>query len=99
MKKLVEEYGNNRIIVAIDHLKKRVVVEGWQKETEKNVEEALLMFQDLGVEQFLATSVVKDGTMEGPDIETLQRLCEKSGKIIAAGGIEKMDDLFALKNI
>jgi len=65
-----------------------------------SVTNALEKFTKLGVHRFLITSIAQDGMLSGPDIETLNETVKFSGaKIIAAGGIGSINDLFALKRI
>jgi phosphoribosylanthranilate isomerase len=46
------------------------------------------------------TSITKDGTLRGPDLNTLSKACEYSDvNIIAAGGVSSLNDLIMLKRI
>lgn len=94
---LLDEFGRRRTIVALDHLNGTVVVHGWKTPTATTVDDAVLRFSRLGVELFLVTSVMRDGTMRGPDLETLERVRRPEMDLIAAGGIRSLDDLRALK--
>ena len=52
------------------------------------------------IRNFLITSIVKDGTLSGPDFETLNEISRNPElKIIAAGGISQIEDLINLKRI
>ncbi|MCJ7560257.1 HisA/HisF-related TIM barrel protein, partial [Candidatus Bathyarchaeota archaeon] len=52
------------------------------------------------VKTFLVTSITKDGTLSGPDLDTLSEACRYPNvKIIAAGGIGGLNDLVALKRV
>ena len=54
----------------------------------------------LRLQAFLVTSITKDGTLSGPDLETLSDACQYPNvEIIAAGGIGSLNDLTALKRI
>ena len=99
LKRLLEKFGN-RVIVALDHVNGRIMVEGWKKSAEMMVKEALSKFLELQVNTFLLTSISKDGTLEGVDLETLNQACKyKDARIIAAGGVGNLKDLAALKRI
>jgi phosphoribosylformimino-5-aminoimidazole carboxamide ribotide isomerase len=76
------------------------MVEGWQTETSLNVDDALYKYTELGVRNFLITSIAQDGMLSGPDLQTLSSAALYPGaKIIAAGGIGTIGDLAALKEI
>jgi phosphoribosylformimino-5-aminoimidazole carboxamide ribotide isomerase len=65
-----------------------------------SVTNALEKFTKIGVHRFLITSISQDGMLSGPDIETLNETVKfPDVKIIAAGGIGSINDLFALKRI
>jgi len=98
--KLRQRFGVERVIVALDHLDRRVMVEGWKSSTQLEIEEALSRFLDLQIEKFLITSIAKDGTLAGPDLDALRRACAYDrAKIIAAGGVTSLNDIAILKRI
>ena len=98
--KLQKKFGNERLIVALDHQDGRVMVEGWKTPTKLGIEEALVKFLDLQVKTFLVTSITQDGTLIGPDINTLSKVCAYPRvNIIAAGGVSSLNDLILLKQI
>lgn len=95
-----EEFGADRVIVALDHREGMVMVEGWTSSTTFSLKEALETYADCGVKCFLITSITRDGTLSGPDLDTLEEACKWSGGgVIAAGGIGTLGDLVALKCI
>lgn len=96
---LLIEYGEKRIVVALDHLNGSIVVDGWTASTKVTVEEAMSRFSRVGIRLFLVTSVARDGTMAGPDLETLGRLRLSNVDVIAAGGIRNADDILSLKRL
>jgi len=93
---LIEEYGEGRVAVSLDHLAGEVRIHGWKTGTGLDIDEALTQFSGRGVEWFLVTSVERDGTLEGPDLRTLRRIAGKN-RIIAGGGIGSLDDLVDLR--
>jgi len=98
--KLQKKFGNERLIVALDHQNGRVMVEGWKTPTKLGIKEALAKFLDLQVKTFLVTSITQDGTLIGPDINTLSKVCANPrASIIAAGGVSNLNDLIVLKRI
>ena len=94
------KFGSESVIVALDNKDGKIMVEGWKTKTALTVQEALKKYTDLGVSQFLITSIARDGMLSGPDLETLQQAVGFSdAKIIAAGGIGNISDLVSLNNV
>jgi len=96
---LLEKFGAKRVVVALDHREGIVAIKGWEASAEISVEEAAEKFRRRGVRLFLVTSVARDGTLLGPDLEMLSWLCRRGYKVIAAGGISSIEDLLALKRL
>ena len=99
VKVLLEEFGNDRVAVALDNLDGVVMVQGWKTSARITVDDAVTDFSKLSVSIFLVTSVARDGTMSGPDFDTLARLCRVDIAVIAAGGIRSLEDLAGLKRL
>ena len=97
---LLQEYGKDRVMVALDYLNHRVRIRGWKNATQFTVQEALHKFLDLGVENFLLTSISQDGRLTGPDHTLLNAVASNNRvKIYAAGGITALTDLALLKAV
>ena len=99
VKTLLNEYGTNRVIVALDHLNGSVMVKGWTSSTEIAVDEAMLIFSKIGARLFLATSIERDGTASGPDLDILKVLSSLNVSVMAAGGIRNLEDILVLKRL
>ena len=94
------KFGAESVIVALDNRDGKIMVEGWKTPTGLGMKEALDKFGARGVSTFLVTSITRDGTLSGPDLDTLREACHYAGMaIIAAGGIGSLDDLQALKRV
>ncbi|MGQ9744225.1 MAG: 1-(5-phosphoribosyl)-5-[(5-phosphoribosylamino)methylideneamino]imidazole-4-carboxamide isomerase [Candidatus Bathycorpusculaceae bacterium] len=88
----------DRVIVALDHIQGIVMIEGWKTSTGIPVQEAMRNFLKLKVKTFLLTSVAKDGTFQGVDMDVLKRACAiKQAQIIAAGGVGSLRDISIIK--
>ena len=96
----IQTFGNNRIVISIDHIDGKIVTHGWQTNTGIDLYDATNEFVKFGFTEFLTTNVSKDGTLEGPDIESLNKICQiKNCNVIASGGISKMRDIEDVKKI
>ncbi|GBC74171.1 1-(5-phosphoribosyl)-5-[(5-phosphoribosylamino) methylideneamino] imidazole-4-carboxamide isomerase [archaeon HR05] len=94
--KLLELYGYERIIVALDHEDGIVKIHGWRDSTGVSMEDALKHFSLLGVKRFLVTDTARDGTMLGlsnTSIKIMKDANRAGLEIIASGGIATLDDV------
>ena len=96
--KIKMEIKNKRIIVGIDVKKKgrkwRVVGKGFKK-TNLDVIEWAKRVKKRGIKEILLTSMERDGTKKGYDIELSRKLKENiSLPIIIAGGAGKKEDFW-----
>jgi phosphoribosylformimino-5-aminoimidazole carboxamide ribotide isomerase len=95
-----QEFGATSVIVALDNRDGKIMIEGWKTATGLGMQEALEKFVALDVKVFLVTSITRDGTLAGPDLDALREACQyPSVEVIAAGGIGDLNDLRALKRV
>ncbi|MBC8251275.1 MAG: 1-(5-phosphoribosyl)-5-[(5-phosphoribosylamino)methylideneamino]imidazole-4-carboxamide isomerase [Candidatus Nitrosopelagicus sp.] len=96
----IQTFGNERVVISIDHKDGKIVTHGWQTNTNIDLYDAANEFVKYGFTEFLTTNVSKDGTLEGPDIESLKKICQiENCNVIASGGISKMQDIQDVKDI
>ena len=96
----IETFGNERIVISIDHMDGKIVTHGWQTNTGIDLYEVTHEFVEYGFTEFLSTNVSKDGTLEGPDIESLSKICQiQNCNVIASGGISKIKDVEDVKKM
>jgi phosphoribosylformimino-5-aminoimidazole carboxamide ribotide isomerase len=72
-------------------------VKGWKETTGTRVVDAISQFHAIGVDEFLLTSIDRDGTLQGPDIKTLSDAVVYA-RIIASGGISSIEDVIRIRN-
>lgn len=89
-----------RTIIAIDHNNGNIMISGWKEYSGLNLFDAIELFKRLGINDFLLTNIDKDGTLEGPDIDTLVKISNnyKDINIISSGGISSIIDIIKLRN-
>lgn len=96
---LSKNYGD-KIVVSLDEINGKVMIEGWKSSSDYKVEDAINKFNKLGISNFLMTSIFKDGTLSGPDIVTLNSInTDRKSKIIASGGISSLVDVLRVRSI
>jgi phosphoribosylformimino-5-aminoimidazole carboxamide ribotide isomerase len=96
LEELVSVLGE-RLVVAVDVRRGRVVVSGWTRSTAVAPAELAARCAEAGVQRLLCTAVERDGTLGGPDLDLLGRVRDASGlPVLAAGGVRSESDLNAL---
>lgn len=96
---LSRNYGD-KIVISLDEMNGKVMIEGWKSSSNYKVEDAINKFNKLGISNFLLTSIIKDGTLLGPDIVTLNSINrDRKSKIIASGGISSLVDVLRVRSI
>lgn len=90
-------FGSDRVLVGIDARHGQVAVKGWVESTPQDAFELALHMKRLGVAEIVFTEISKDGTLEGPAFDSLERMCGTGLKVIASGGIASLDDLRRLR--
>jgi len=91
----LREFGD--VVVAVDVAGGVVRTRGWRDSSGLTTREALARCTDAGVTKVLCTSVERDGTRGGPDLELLGEARGLfDGELLAAGGIRDAADVDAV---
>ena len=95
------ELAGERVRIAVDVRDGVVATAGWLSSTQGTAPEAVLALRECGTGGFIYTSVDRDGTMEGPDLQALARVCEaaRGGPVVYSGGIGTLADLESLATL
>jgi len=97
IKKLGEEFGPERLMVALDSKRGNIVVRGWQEKTELRTTEFVKDLQGL-VFGALYTDVDVEGRMEGINPERISEVVRATElPVIISGGISSNSDLQRIK--
>ncbi len=96
VRRLVKKFPG-RVVISIDQAGGNVMVKGWKESAGVRVPDAISLFKSMGIEEFLLTSVERDGTLEGPDIPTLSDAVRSGVRIIASGGISSIEDVVRVR--
>lgn len=92
-------FGGDRVLVGIDARDGQVAVQGWVDTTGQDAYEMALLMKRLGVQEIVFTDIAKDGTLEGPAFDSLERMTGTGLKVIASGGVATLDDLKRLRQL
>ena len=96
--KVISEFGD-RIAVGLDVRGTTLAARGWTKEG-GDLWETLERLDRDGCTRYVVTDVTKDGTLQGPNVELLKQMCERTDKpVIASGGISNLNDLEVLREL
>jgi len=83
----------DRIAVGLDVRGRTLAARGWT-ESGGDLFETLARLDDDGCARYVVTDVTKDGTLAGPNLDLLRRVCEATDKpVVASGGVSSVDDL------
>ncbi len=94
-----------KVAVGLDYRKsngrREIALKGWAEGSGQDLFEFLPSVVERGASAIISTDISRDGTFDGPDLDTLERLLAYSNTspidIIASGGVSGIDDLVKLK--
>ncbi|MGM7774988.1 bifunctional 1-(5-phosphoribosyl)-5-((5-phosphoribosylamino)methylideneamino)imidazole-4-carboxamide isomerase/phosphoribosylanthranilate isomerase PriA [Arthrobacter sp. KNU-44] len=97
-RRAIDRFGD-KIAVGLDVRGTTLAGRGWTKEG-GDLWEVLARLEEAGCARYVVTDVTKDGTLQGPNVELLRRMVEKTGKpVVASGGISSLEDLRVLREL
>lgn len=97
-KRVIAEHGDI-IAVGLDVRGTTLAARGWTKEG-GDLWEVLDRLNEDGCARYVVTDVTKDGTLQGPNLELLKQVAERTDKpVVASGGIANLDDIRALRTM
>ena len=93
-----KKFGSQCIVVAIDAKKDgdkwKIFTHGGRNKTEIDVIEFAKKMEESGAGELLATSMDRDGTQDGYDIDLISKISSKVNiPVIASGGVGNLDHL------
>jgi phosphoribosylformimino-5-aminoimidazole carboxamide ribotide isomerase len=89
-----------KIIVALDYCGEDVLIAGWRQLSGIMLDKALSHLTEAGVRGFLLTCAERDGMMDGPDVDTIRRVCQRyhEVRVFASGGVRSAVDVASLRD-
>ena len=99
VKKLIDTFGADRIVVSIDVKDGIVMVKGWVENSNLTLDEAIKSLKSTGLEILIFTDIKQDGTLKGINPENIKKVLNKGFKVIVAGGVTDMEDVKKLEEL
>jgi phosphoribosylformimino-5-aminoimidazole carboxamide ribotide isomerase len=91
----VARWGD-RIAVALDAREGRLATDGWLDQTESRAVDVAQELARARVRHFIFTDIRRDGTLAGPNLESLgEVVAAVDADVIASGGISSVEDIRA----
>lgn len=93
IKKIIAEFGVERIIVSVDVANGLVMTRGWKTSTKITQSVFFEQLQSLGCKNIILTDTQKDGLLAGPNFNLIKEAVNFGFSVIAAGGVSNISDL------
>lgn len=95
---VIAQYGE-AVAVGLDVRGTVLAARGWTQEG-GDLWEVMARLEQAGCPRYVVTDVTKDGTLQGPNLDLLRRVMERTNRpVIASGGVSHLDDLVALREL
>ena len=96
--RVIRTYGE-QIAVGLDVRGTTLASRGWTEDA-GDLWEVLDRLEEAGCARYVVTDVTKDGTLQGPNVDLLREVCDRTDQpVVASGGISTLDDLRALREL
>ena len=97
---MIQKYGTDKIILGADCRDRIIKTSGWLEDSDQNVIDFIINYQQKGIQQVICTDISKDGMLEGPSTELYKEILSKVNvQLVASGGISGMEDVIRMKEI
>jgi len=94
----IAEHGE-RIAVGLDVRGTTLSARGWTRDG-GDLFEVLARLDAEGCARYVVTDVHRDGTLTGPNLDLLRRVCAATDRpVVASGGVSSLDDLRSLAGL
>lgn len=94
VEKAVKQYSSESVVAGIDMKEGRATVHGWQDVTEVRGMDLALRMREAGLTRLIVTDISTDGMLTGPRLDEMIEIARATGlRIIASGGVSKMEDI------
>ncbi|MEE4196206.1 MAG: 1-(5-phosphoribosyl)-5-[(5-phosphoribosylamino)methylideneamino]imidazole-4-carboxamide isomerase [Bacteroidales bacterium] len=99
LKKMIQQFGADRFIIAADVKENEVYINGWLKKANLRIHDLIKTYDELGIHKFMCTDISRDGMLSGVNADFYRSLKEPFPKnyIIASGGVSSKKDIYDLE--
>ncbi|HET6672753.1 MAG TPA: bifunctional 1-(5-phosphoribosyl)-5-((5-phosphoribosylamino)methylideneamino)imidazole-4-carboxamide isomerase/phosphoribosylanthranilate isomerase PriA [Agromyces sp.] len=95
---VIAQYGE-AIAVGLDVRGTTLAARGWTKDG-GDLWQVMDRLEEAGAARYVVTDVTKDGTLQGPNIDLLRQVMDRTHRpVVASGGISSLDDIAALREL
>lgn len=97
----VKKYGPEKILPGADTRDGKIAISGWSEGTQIDILDFIASLLDKGIPRLFSTDISKDGKMEGPSFALYEKILKKFPgiKLIASGGVTRVEDIVRLEEI
>ncbi len=99
VRRAVERFGAQRVVVGIDAKGGMVATDGWVNVTDVRATDLARQVGEAGVKTIIYTDIAKDGMMAGPNFGEMAAMGRTGLNIIASGGVSSLEDIKRLQEI
>ncbi|NDK06919.1 1-(5-phosphoribosyl)-5-[(5-phosphoribosylamino)methylideneamino] imidazole-4-carboxamide isomerase [Leptospira kirschneri serovar Mozdok] len=100
LKYALDNYGKERVVVAVDARDGIVKIAGWEEDSGIHYRDLLERLVKAGIEHIVFTDIAQDGTLAGPNLEAYREILNSYPfQVIASGGIASLKDLMDLSSL
>lgn len=98
VRRVIAGHGD-QIAVGLDVRGTTLAARGWTREGGE-LFDVLARLDAEGCARYVVTDVARDGMLQGPNLDLLRRVCDRtSAPVIASGGVSSLDDLRAIAGL
>ena len=97
----IKSYGAHKIILGADATNEKIAISGWLETSTEDLIPYVANYMTKGISDVICTDISKDGMLEGPSIDLYEKMIRelKDIKLIASGGVAKLQDLYDLSAV
>ena len=97
-RQIIGEHGD-RVAIGLDVRGTTLAARGWTREG-GDLWETLERLDREGCARYVVTDVNKDGMLQGPNVDLLRRVCERTDRpVVASGGVSTLEDIRVLRTL
>lgn len=95
----IEKFGSDKIILGADVNDEKIVVSGWQENTDISLYPFIEKYVQKGINKVICTDIAKDGMLKGTSVDLYKKILNQFPTLylVASGGVSCMQDLYDLE--